>query len=276
MYSPCGIKLGLFAIGGNNDTFHCQFSGDGCRYLFDPLTRNRADQRTLTPQRLHFWLHKVLGVTTLSRIDLAVDDFDGLFTCDYAEKAYKDGAFRRSNRGLNPTYEPKRVYQDTQFGLKLINEGVIVGSRRSTVYWRVYNKALEQGIDGKLWYRNEVELKKVSVDVLARPAEHFAGICPFSASIEPTVPCASISLTVKKTGLTLAGRTRWLRRQCSRTLTELVDKFDGDVAAVVGLLLRDPHLDALNNSFGESKLHLPYTHYQLLNAGKVTPSPAPF
>lgn len=262
MVSPCGIELGFFAIGGNADTFYCQFSGDGCRYMFNNNGRRHNDQRIMSPFMLHWWLCDVLGVTQLSRIDLAVDDFDGLFDCKYAETAYFDGAFRRSNRGLNPTFEPKRVYQDTQNGPQLVNEGTIIGSRKSKVYWRIYNKALEQKLKDITWYRSEVELKKVPVDVLAKPAAYFAGLCAFAASIEPTEGL-SIQQIAKKTGLDLVGRTHWLRRQCSRTFSEVIEKYDGDIAAVMGLLINEEYLADLN-AHASSKLAIPSTHYELL------------
>lgn len=263
MYSPCGIHLGLFAIGGNQDTFYCQFSGDGCRYLFDGMVRNQSNQRTLTPERLHFWLHKVLGVTALPRIDLAVDDYDGIFDCNYAKSAYMDGAFRRSNRGLNPTFEHKVVQQDTANGLQTVNEGVIVGSRKSAVYWRVYNKALEQGLKDVVWFRNEVELKKVTIDVLVNPAAHFAGICAFSSSIEPTEGM-SIRRIAKDTGLSLAGRTRFARRQCGKIIYELIQKHNFDTDSVFGLLMSKEYLEKLNEEM-PSRLALPSTYTHLLN-----------
>ncbi|MBV7296611.1 replication initiation factor domain-containing protein [Enterovibrio paralichthyis] len=263
MFSPCGINLGLFAIGGNQDTFYCQFSGDGCRYLFDIVARHRANQRTLTPRRLYFWLHDVLGVTTLSRCDLAVDDYDGNFGCKYAKTCYMEGAFRRSNRGLNPIFEHKVVQQDTANGLQVVNEGVIVGSRKSNVYWRVYNKALEQGLKDVVWFRNEVELKKVTIDVLKNPAAHFSGICAFAASIEPTEGM-SIKRITKDTGLSLAGRTRWARRQCGKIIYELIQKHNFDTDSVFGLLMSDEYVELLNQEM-PSRLAIPATYTHLLN-----------
>ncbi|MCV5950285.1 replication initiation factor domain-containing protein, partial [Escherichia coli] len=60
-----------------------------------------------------------------------------------------------------------------------------IGSRTSRIYWRIYNKALEQKLanTGLVWYRSEVELKKWNVDVLLNPAGAYAALNDFAASI---------------------------------------------------------------------------------------------
>ncbi|MDE5306534.1 replication initiation factor domain-containing protein [Providencia stuartii] len=59
-----------------------------------------------------------------------------------------------------------------------------VGSRQSRVFWRVYDKALEQKVTGS-WYRSEVELKKISIDVLLDLAGIYVGLCPYAVQINP-------------------------------------------------------------------------------------------
>jgi len=76
-----GIEVGYVGIGGQRDTVYFQISGQGCKYLFTYTT----------PFVIHHWLAKVFSCTRLSRIDLAFDDYDNNFNCDYAEKAYRDG-----------------------------------------------------------------------------------------------------------------------------------------------------------------------------------------
>ncbi|STG68619.1 replication initiation factor family protein [Escherichia coli] len=61
------------------------------------------------------------------------------------------------------------------------------GSRQSRVYWRIYNKALEQKVSGT-WNRSEVELKGVPVDVLLDIAGYFTGLCDYAAQINPAKP----------------------------------------------------------------------------------------
>ncbi|WP_181448286.1 replication initiation factor domain-containing protein, partial [Klebsiella quasipneumoniae] len=104
--------------------------------------------------RLHWWLD-LLGCSRLSRIDLAVDDFHGLFGREYAKKAYSDDAFRTARAGRAPNGGERVVSEPNG---KIINESFEVGSRESRIYWRIYNKAAQLGLDMH-WFRNEVELK---------------------------------------------------------------------------------------------------------------------
>ncbi|WP_281188619.1 hypothetical protein [Vibrio harveyi] len=75
---------GFVGIGGNNDTVHFQINGKGCKHVF----ARRA------PWSLHDWLTNVLGVQTLARVDLAYDDYDGIFDCEYARTAPTEGSHR--------------------------------------------------------------------------------------------------------------------------------------------------------------------------------------
>ncbi|EBN6690280.1 phage replication protein, partial [Salmonella enterica] len=115
----------------------------------------------------------------LSRIDLCFDDFTGNFDTAYALTAYKDRAFLTGKGGRVQVLDVRRpVVGDTLKG-----DTVYVGTRKSEVYWRIYDKALEQNIDGITWYRSEVELKKVTVDVLSNVDAFFVGLCDYSASV---------------------------------------------------------------------------------------------
>ncbi|MCU8527738.1 replication initiation factor domain-containing protein, partial [Vibrio vulnificus] len=138
------VECGLIGIGGNNNTIFIQINGTGCTKLFDHITHTK----------LHWWLSTILGITRLVRLDLAVDDYTGIFDCKYAQMCFYEGAFRTAPKGRGPSMVPhKRI---TQSG-ELLEEATIVGSRSSLVYWRVYNKKLEQKITDPdvVWYRNE-------------------------------------------------------------------------------------------------------------------------
>lgn len=219
------IELGFVGYGGNNNTVYVQFSGEGCKHLFEKV-------RAFT---LHFWLEKVLSVKKLNRIDLAYDDFDGNYSIAYAEKAYADEAFKNPNGGRMP----KATYIKEVQGKEISGYTFAVGSRQSGVYWRIYDKALEQGAPkGTIWYRNEVELKKVSTAVLEMPARAFAGINRFSASVNLEYGISYKSL-VKKTTLDFNARIRWAKRQCGRTLSDVLEHFGGDIYAALGALCDD-------------------------------------
>ncbi|WP_159821469.1 replication initiation factor domain-containing protein [Colwellia sp. 20A7] len=173
--SSNGEVMGLICLGGQRDTIFFQISDKGCKHLFSHIT----------PSVLHHWLSKTLTVSKLSRIDLAIDNFDGDFDCNYAVKAHKNGLFRTSSHGRYPEISSKNKYSsDTELKKEYRQEMILVGSRKSIIHWRIYNKKLQQGIkrDNFYWYRSEVELKKLSVDSLLDLVATFADICPFAAS----------------------------------------------------------------------------------------------
>ncbi|EFT5674664.1 replication initiation factor family protein [Salmonella enterica] len=246
-------ECGYLMFGGNNDTVHMQISGTGCRCLFS----------SISPSVLHNVL-RGLGVTTLSRIDLALDDFTGNFGCAYAELAYYDGAFRCSERGVYPRIDPRRP---RNIDGQLLGETIYVGSRRSRIFWRNYDKALEQHLDGVSWYRSEAELKKVTVDVLSDVDAYFAGICDFSASLlsktVEEIKRLSRDEQVRRDNLLpcleLLARVRRVRRQVGKVTGDVLDVFQGDVNAAFGLLMRDEHIHKYG--FGEYK--------QILQSGNI-------
>lgn len=225
-------QLGYVGFGGNNDTVFIQISGLGCKYLFD-YTK---------PKKLHKVLARTLGITSLSRLDLAVDDFTGNFDIEYAKTAFFDGAFRSSPRGRYPTLTP--VEKHNLDRTKNVT-AVMVGSRTSLVFWRIYDKKQEQNIQDPdvVWFRNECELKKCSVDMLFSPSAAFAGLCDFAASMEPT-DARTFNNIKRKSSLDMKGKVSWARKQVGKTLAEIHNFYEGDLEKVFGLLIPTKHRDA--------------------------------
>lgn len=215
------VELGFIGIGGNGNTVYFQISGSGCRHLFSHISAFS----------LAWWLSEVLTVTQLSRIDLAYDDFDGNFDCDYAVTAYRDNAFQGLKGGPLPKLQDCPEYH----GDKLTGRIVKVGSRSSNVYWRIYDKAAEQCLPGKTWIRSEVELKRCSVSALAYPAKAFAGLNRFSQSLN-CEQGISVRHSIERVALDMAGRIRWARQQVGRTLSDILESLGGDVYTALGLL----------------------------------------
>lgn len=167
------VDVGFIGLGGQRDTIYFEISANGCKSLFNHTT----------PLVICECLSKVLGVTNLTRIGLAFDDFDEKFDCDHAVKSYRDGHFRRVNHGCAPFISSNKIYDADSN--ELCTQSVFVGSPRSAVYWRIYNKKLEQGIEQKSlsWCRSEVILKKWTVDALLDVAATFSDICTFAGAI---------------------------------------------------------------------------------------------
>lgn len=232
LFSPDGKhECGWLMFGGiaQKNTAHVQLSGVGCRHLF----------MHTTPYLLWNTL-RGLGVTRLSRVDLCFDDFTGNFSTAYALTAYDDRAFLTGAGGCIQQLDIRRP----RAGDRLKGDTIYVGSRKSPIYWRIYDKALEQNLDGVSWFRSEVELKKVTVDVLSNVDAYFVGICDYSASViskhvehvqklppeerrvqENLLPC-----------LELLGRVKRVRRQFAKIAGDVLDIFDGDTGAAFGLL----------------------------------------
>ncbi|WP_261888183.1 replication initiation factor domain-containing protein [Vibrio cortegadensis] len=223
-------ELGFVGIGGNNDTIYIQINGTGCQYLFNKTT----------PARVHWLLTEIFVVPSLSRLDLAVDDFTGNFDAKYAERCWYEKAFKSSpDARRQGSMTPHVKYND---GGSLDEEATLIGSRSSTRYWRIYNKKFERKITDPdvVWYRNEVELKKISVDFLSDISASFAGLCDFAASIEPTPPKRHDTIK-KKAILDIMGKVAWARKQCGKTLSEVIDFYNGDLEKAFGHLVPDKY-----------------------------------
>ncbi|EDP60912.1 replication initiation factor domain-containing protein [Vibrio sp. AND4] len=248
--SPDGEDFcGFVGLGGNNDTVHFQINGTGCKHVF----ARRA------PWSLHDWLTNVLGVQSLARVDLAYDDYDGIFDCDYARKAWNDDAFRTADRGRGPVlHEDMTIASMTNGKPNYTKEQYSVGSRTSRVYWRIYNKALEQKLanTGLVWYRSEVELKKWNIDVLLDPAGAFAAINDFSASISTAKKFNTKPVPTKRAALDLLASAYWMRRQYGKTLNSLIEFHKGDIETVVGSLVRDGTKFTFPDTYGKLVTHI--------------------
>ncbi|EPR4992587.1 replication initiation factor domain-containing protein [Vibrio navarrensis] len=249
--SPCGEDFcGFIGIGGNNDTVHFQINGTGCKHVFSRRP----------PWSLHDWLTNVLGVQTLARVDLAYDDYDGIFDCEYAYKAWRDDAFRTADRGRGPVlHEGNVIASIGKDGKPLYTkEQYSVGSRTSRVYWRIYNKALEQNLaqTGLVWYRSEVELKKWNIDVLLNPAGAFAAINAFSASISTSEKFNTKPVPTKRAALDLLTSAHWMRRQYGKILNSLIEFHDGDIETVIGSLVRDGTKFTFPDTYGKLVTHI--------------------
>lgn len=242
---------GKVGVGGSNqkDTIHFSINSHGCKQLFTKRSR----------QFVHYWLSDVLGVTLLSRCDLAFDDFDGVSTCTNVDSAYLDDGFKRS-RGISPTFKCDDEWYINADGEKVFNvEMRRIGSRSSLVYWRVYNKKLEQKIekDDFSWYRSEVELKKVSVDILLDIDGYFSGLNNYSFSLLPdsVEPKRMIFKAKKRFACEVLQAAYWAKRQYGRVVNGLYDLYNGDFEKVVTSLMRD-----------ETNLSFTPMHQKLVNS----------
>lgn len=239
---------GLVFWGGNNNTVYVQISGLGCAHVFAGTE----------PQEVFKWL-KHIGITTLKRIDLAVDDFDGVFTCDAAVRDHRAGAFY-GGKGPRPGFANACKW-DGRAELK--QEMYTFGSRQSRVYWRIYNKALEQKVSGT-WNRSEVELKGVSVDILLDIAGYFTGLCDYAKQINPAKPrkfnpYQPDLADERKAVKSFEGQVQWLRKQCSKSIAKIFHLLGNDYEAVFTAIVR--HEDIQDETL---RLSIPDIYRQII------------
>ncbi len=240
---------GRVGFGGNRDTIHFQITGQGCKRLF----------AARSCRFLHHWISNILCCKQLARIDLAFDCFDNLHTCEAAENISRLGGFKRG-RGFSPKVRCGDEWEWDEDGNKIFSrEERNIGSRQSLVYWRIYNKALEQQImkDGFHWYRSEVELKKWDVDILLNILGGFVALNAYAASLisEDVTPIKTQSKRIKRAACDVLHSAFWAKRQYGRLVNSLLDLYEGNAEKVVTTLLRD-----------DTHLPFPNMHKQLINA----------
>lgn len=135
----------------NNVNPDCDFpllelSGQGCREFetFSKLGFDRLFELAKDPEKYH-----------MSRLDVAFDDFTGVFDIRQIYDDYRLGNWvSKSNRGLlgGDMHRREKDY---------IGYSVMTGSKSSDMYMRIYDKAIERGyFDGRHWVRCELILKQ--------------------------------------------------------------------------------------------------------------------
>lgn len=150
--------VGLVAYGGNKDTVHLEMTGSGCMQVKD-------------------WGAVVESLKILegriTRIDLAVDDFDGdTYNIGWCREQFSQGNFDPP-KGMKPRAS---FYGDEGSG-----DGCTyyVGSRSSGKLFRGYEKGKEQGNPESPWFRCEVEWRnrhrEIPLDAITEPGKFFAG-----------------------------------------------------------------------------------------------------
>lgn len=173
-----GQQIGLAACGATNGGCYLSFTGAGI-CLVDS-------------KRLHDSI-KDFPALKITRVDVAFDDYDGVFSVKHARKFYKNNLF---NAGGTP---PKYMYIESghlKLGRnfkesKMVADGgssFYVGTRESGKLLRVYEKGKQLGDKSSNWTRWEVEIRstnrEIPLNVLLDPAAIFKGAYPALKFIE--------------------------------------------------------------------------------------------
>jgi phage replication initiation protein len=170
----------------------------------------------------------------ITRVDVAGDDFDGaIVTVDWALAQYAADGF--SGRGTKPTAERIHFPGSPERGQTLY-----VGSRKNGKMACIYEKGKQLGDALSRWCRFEVRWgckdRVIPYEILSRPAQFLAGafrcVGFFSTVVE------RIRTFKDKATISYGRMVAIARMHCGRAVNAMLQVAQGDLGAVVNLLLR--------------------------------------
>lgn len=175
-YEQCFLCKGtdklLYAkvhFGGQHDTFCVEVKGLGVSVALEDW--NKRLFRVMSAD----WFVR----PKITRIDIAMDFFNGEYSPEQAREDRNNGLFNSANKII-----PKGKCQGTEWedmtGKDKSGKTYEIGTRNSVRFIRVYNKAAEQGVQGD-WVRFEIEFGRkaiIPLDALAHPTAYFCGAAP--------------------------------------------------------------------------------------------------
>lgn len=192
---------------------------------------------------------------SITRLDIAFDDFDGLLSLDEVVSYWERGWVVTRWRGLTDINARGPAGGKDPGGRTLQ-----IGSRSSATYLRIYDKAKEQKVDGH-WVRVELEMKKeraqAAAEAIARDGlSYIVGVLRYYIDfVEPTGEDSNkrrwrsvdwwarfldhakkLRLAFGRVERTIEKLHAWLRRQVAPSLAAVLLAFGGDFAVISELL----------------------------------------
>lgn len=174
--------LGLVCIGHRkSDTVLIMFYGAGCHYMPDAWEGI-----------LYGYLTHMTENPRITRIDLALDDFEGVYSsAELADLADTEGKFALTNKV--PSVQHLGDWKRHMGKGRTLQ----VGTREGGKLYRGYEKGKQLGDSESLWFRHEVELNNknryIPLEALVDPTGVFKGCYPYCAEL---LALADTSLTV--------------------------------------------------------------------------------
>ena len=229
-----GEGFGYVCIGnaGKNDqqgTMLLELNGLGC-----------INAKSGWEKRLYDFLAHVALRPSLTRVDLAHDDLDGVrVSPDWAESQWLAGGFTKCV-GKNPNIERAgNWHQPNGSGRTLY-----IGSRKhSSLFVRCYEKGMEQGSPSSPWTRCEVEIKNsdrvIPLDILLRPSDYFIATYPALSFLSAHRTPERISVKRQKAKIGVFAAKEIIKHQFGKYLRVLRDLHDGDSSKLLDELVCD-------------------------------------
>jgi phage replication initiation protein len=163
-----GDEMGFVCFGGQRATMLVTLTGQGCINAVAGWQKRLFDFMSNTAIR-----------PSISRIDLAHDDIEGLYlSVDWAEAQWCKGGYTARAGGRAPSIEcVGNWHRPTGAGRTLY-----IGTRTSGKFCRFYEKGKKEGDALSPWCRVEVEFKSsdriIPLEILTSPSGYFAGAYP--------------------------------------------------------------------------------------------------
>ncbi|WP_343730456.1 replication initiation factor domain-containing protein [Duganella sp.] len=203
-----GDDMGFVCFGGQRSTMLVTLSGQGC-------------QNALVgwEGRLFDFLTQVAVRPSISRIDLAHDDFEGAYlSVDWADAQWDSGGFTFTKGGRPP--EPQQLGSWKRPSGK--GRTFTVGQRSSSKFCRFYEKGKKEGDKASLWCRCEVEFKNTSMvilpEVLLNPSQYFCGAYPCFAEFAQVDTPKRMEIKKKTAQITVAACIEVTKHQFGKYL----------------------------------------------------------
>lgn len=232
-----GNGHGLFCIGGQRDTCLISISGSGC-----------AAAKPGWEKRLHEFLTLKAIRPRISRVDLAHDDYEGVYSVDRADADYEAGLFKQSAGGRMPEVEHRGNWRRPSGKGRTL----YIGHRRNGRFCRVYEKGKQLGDVDSTWTRIEVEYKSVDkeipFDVLLLPGEYLAASYPALGFIDAVQ--ARIETKSREVKQSYKKMIEWLRTAAGPAI-HFACEIEGDLNRLFSMISRQPK----NGRFPRSILH---------------------
>jgi DNA relaxase NicK len=215
------INLGLVGYGGKSQrgTMHVSLNAHACAQIKDWLL-------------VHDWAETV--ETTITRVDVAHDDFEGeTINIDIVKKWYQDGLFNFNGRPPSA-----QLIDDLGSGK---GKTFYVGNRTNGKLVRFYEKGKKEGDPESNWVRVEVEWhnknRLIPWDIVINPGQYLAGAYPCLEYLSLTQH--KIKTLYRAGQITYDSMVRWLRTAAGKSLNAMLKVENGDMEAVLEQIVRE-------------------------------------
>lgn len=259
-----GTQAGLVAWGAENFGYYVSFSGKGCE--------------AINMEALHHALKQMVGAK-LTRVDIALDDFEGNVTINDIKDKYIDGQF--ITRGTPPKagefigYKGMSPADRKKCGMVPdAGHTFYVGARENGKIFRAYDKAAQTKCEQyPNWNRFEVQIgnrfRVIPLDVLIHSDQYFAGAYPALASLIEDVQPIAISTTRVLFNTTLDNAVKHARVQYGKLINLMRQLYDKD-AQILDVLTQELDVtdipDRINFPVGRGLHHEKTGDYQLCHS----------